>query len=1036
MSKKPDPTTVLHSLLQSSKSEKARKQLLAIHQVCDERHKKGELDFGVATIAAICQAKGFMNARAIYNKNSNLYRELINSWEEFADSIYADKLSNLPANHPEVVLRKIFEKSMRADKKRNLRAVHAICQKQHENGSLDYSFSTIGKLCEEAGILKRNSLSSVEFVDHRDLILSWDDFSRPWFDKKLDSSGVKKRIQKSYDLELTWVQRDYPELAAWRELAAEWLGTQAHGLNYRVSAVTAFFEIYLSHPDVPVLPKETLSRGHNLPDFRKLACPASKSGISFNNSIHEMIEWVLLRDFSIEADDGIRVVSPIFCNPIPYLRNEVGSSFRPDESVRSPLPYGYIEELRTILAPGPNFNDWIFAQSAIGAQIGELGAPGKEWFDVDEDMVDRSDPDCVFRTRSRTVKSRTKNVLQMWSPVRWVAVLIKLMLPLRTAQVRYLDSGEFDSEIFSNGEWVVNERALVSDRRAKRQQGVFRKNSSQFDKSIADTVLYINTNKTADVVKDGPDKGYVLPWHSTEDQVQNVYYWLEKLRNWQMKYNPVTRPTSWAELDARHVAVKSEQQLASYPDTSFLFRLPEQDRTERHLPVSDGIVAATWSNLLLELQERLAARGHKHADGSLIRLANRDGKGRTTTPFPLHSLRVSLVTALALDGEVPFPILQKLVGHSRLLMTLYYTKPGAAHVRTVLHDAESKLNFKKEQRISEFLLNSKYEDLVENAVCNNKFTVASAIAEHPASRNAAGWMLMHHGLCLVGGNASELEDNNKIGGCYNGGPNIGTSSKPAYIPTPGGSHNCVRCRWFITEPHYLPSLAAHFNTLSYHFDEARNKAISIGAEAQEMKRLKARMEFEADGPPFNQHRELQQLERLHEKALKRFSDLAEDLVACWRLIERCQEVLNVGDKGDGMQILVQGSAAHVEAIFEETESELLQLSGICESLQLYPDLDADKAVVRRSQLLDSVLLSEGLPPMFVRLSEREQLLAGNAFMRRLALRANPDNPVFARRTVIELMDAGKSITEHLGIDIGAEAFSSLSGGTHAALLPA
>ena len=40
----------------------------------------------------------------------------------------------------------------------------------------------------------------------------------------------------------------------------------------------------------------------------------------------------------------------------------------------------------------------------------------------------------------------------------------------------------------------------------------------------------------------------------------------------------------------------------------------------------------------------------------------------TTTLFPLHSLRVSLITALALEGLVPFPLLQKLVGHSRLLM--------------------------------------------------------------------------------------------------------------------------------------------------------------------------------------------------------------------------------------------------------------------------------------------------------------------------------------------------------------------------------
>lgn len=56
----------------------------------------------------------------------------------------------------------------------------------------------------------------------------------------------------------------------------------------------------------------------------------------------------------------------------------------------------------------------------------------------------------------------------------------------------------------------------------------------------------------------------------------------------------------------------------------------------------------------------------------------------------MHSLQVSLVTALALDGEVPFAILQKLVGHSRLLMTLYYNKPGVARIRAVLTEADEK----------------------------------------------------------------------------------------------------------------------------------------------------------------------------------------------------------------------------------------------------------------------------------------------------------------------------------------------------------
>ncbi|MGX0602836.1 hypothetical protein ACUXMH_003518 [Ralstonia pickettii] len=70
---------------------------------------------------------------------------------------------------------------------------------------------------------------------------------------------------------------------------------------------------------------------------------------------------------------------------------------------------------------------------------------------------------------------------------------------------------------------------------------------------------------------------------------------------------------------------------------------------------------------------------------------------------------------------------------------------------------------------------------------------------------------MHHGLCLLGGNTSEVADNGSVGGCYNGraddcqGHHVGESQVRA---TAGRSRNCVRCRWSVTEPHHPPALAA------------------------------------------------------------------------------------------------------------------------------------------------------------------------------------------------------------------------------------
>ncbi len=45
---------------------------------------------------------------------------------------------------------------------------------------------------------------------------------------------------------------------------------------------------------------------------------------------------------------------------------------------------------------------------------------------------------------------------------------------------------------------------------------------------------------------------------------------------------------------------------------------------------------------------------------------------------------------------------------------------------------------------------------------------------------------------------------------------------------------------------------------------------------------------------------------------------------------------------------------------------------------MYPDLGPGKAVIRRSQLLDAALYQDNLPPVFMRLSEQDQLRVGNS----------------------------------------------------------
>lgn len=783
----------------------------------------------------------------------------------------------------------------------------------------------------------------------------------------------------------------------------------------RLQALVCFFERYLIQQGLPLEPAIFFAHDTLLPDFYRTACPDSFFGIKYNNIIHTFLNFVLVREFS--DGNAQRAILPAFRNPVPRISKSTLP--KRDESVYSPLPYGYLDEMRQMLAAGPHFRDWQWAQSALGAELGKRGSSAPDWYEVDEAQIDRNDPDCVWRVRKVSSNYRNGQILEMWSPIRWVALLVKLILPLRTFQVRMLDSGEADTWRFSAGGWSLNSSALAQgSEKHPLQQGVLRRKAQPFAGEATSVLLYINTNKTADIAKTASEKGYVLPWLSGGPMYQDVFYWLEKLRNWQERYNPISRRTNWEELDGRFIKAKSEVQLAGSPSTCFLFRMPEGGEEERHLPLKETTLFPAWFQLLHALEQRLANRGETFHNGTPIQFLppkEEQNQGRTTR-FPLHSLRVSLITALALEGHVPFPILQKLVGHSRLLMTLYYTKPGASHIRDALLCAAERLEANKESSIQSFLLDTAYDDLLHTAICNSVPSLASAIPQHPSARNPLGWMPMHHGLCLVGGNTTEVESNGGVGGCYNGGPNLGSASSPKYGPVPGGCRNCVRCRWFVTEPHYLPALVAHFNTLAYHFDEARNACITREHELQELK--KQRSDAEDAGVPFSRIDVYRQSERLWESALSRFSNLAEDLVACWKLIERCKITLKASH-GDGMQLLAVGTVFDVEAVFEETNSEMLQLAGVCESVEVYLDLDPGKAVLRRSQLLDAVLYRDDLSPVFMLLSEQEQLLAGNAFMRHLAQRMNPANPALGQREVIYLMDSGVSLSEYFDIDLSS-----------------
>lgn len=358
----------------------------------------------------------------------------------------------------------------------------------------------------------------------------------------------RKNDGRSSDLTFSWMLTTLgAEWQQWQELAAEWMAANTQSINDRREALVRFFEAYLFEcvpysSDVSLFFKGYQGHLCSSEELEKVVEKTQNNSTQIQKCVNfpcDFIDFVIEKVFSEEDDNGNLV--PLVRNPLSKIKRQYSAT----ETVRNPLPYRYIQDLRQILCPLPDkteltvleknlkdnetllpayhyrhFKHWTWAQRQSGQ--GERGSNG-DWFEVEPELIDKSDPDCMWRTKEVTRKGNKITIHQIWSPVKAMVTFMKLHLPLRTYQVRMLDSGEADTWRYKQGQWVLNTKhdfALGSDKRPY-GKGIFRRIHDTMT-GMYSTGLYINTNKTADQNKDELERGYIIPWQNEE-----VLYWLE-----------------------------------------------------------------------------------------------------------------------------------------------------------------------------------------------------------------------------------------------------------------------------------------------------------------------------------------------------------------------------------------------------------------------------------------------------------------------------------------------------------------------------
>jgi hypothetical protein len=299
--------------------------------------------------------------------------------------------------------------------------------------------------------------------------------------------------------------------------------------------------------------------------------------------------------------------------------------------------------------------------------------------------------------------------------------------------------------------------------------------------------------------------------------------------------------------------------------TCFLFRHAADIKFEdRDKPLIRQNIDLLWVALLKEFEIQCKKNGEALKDGASIKFFC-DSKG-VKTCFPLHSLRVSIITQLAMEGIIPFSILSKLItGHSKLIMTLYYTKLGNRYVTDIMDETNKNLMKKQYQGLERFLHEQTYEQLEKKFAYNSPDAITISMQQ----KGNAAFIYEDKGLCTMSGS-----------GCSIGGEKLVVSTggmQNPYAPVPGYplEKNCVRCRFFLTGPGFLPGLIAHFNRLSFELSDCSVRYVEFDKKIADL--IDLRFSCNNKNELFPYSADLLALSRLHEQEAEKAGKLMADM---------------------------------------------------------------------------------------------------------------------------------------------------------------
>ena len=673
-----------------------------------------------------------------------------------------------------------------------------------------------------------------------------------------------------------------------------------------------------------------------------------------HNICVDFLDWVLDEYCSDEDDEGELIALPGFRNPLRKLLKGLLDQLplnRRSESDKPALPMDAIMRAKSHLIP---------ANASSFRNLFQLHPFLEDcWFEVDPDLIDEKDPNCIYRIAKKDRKNKSgkrfrEEAYELWSPVKLVANYTLLSMPLRGQQICWLDSGEGDDVIpvWRDGKitWIKNTSPIATP---KRNQGFLRKGGDHGELSS-----YITTNKT------GTKLGaYDIPF-----MPEDLAYWVILLREWQSKYNPIQELTPWTKIQLRQKINKNI--LKRRGRQAFLFRDPASKACDQK--VSPMFTTTAFTRTLPALLFHSQRPGEDLAE----RIAG-PKKVEYKSQFTPHALRVSLITAYIVDGGMPITVISKLVGHASLVMTIYYTKVGHSKMRKELAAAEKRAFEQSVDRYEDLAIHKKIDEARPELIATDRATLDQCLT---SDWPAAAFQFMSIGICPMGGAR-----------CHEGGEALVERKTEAhYAPVPIGylgTRNCPRCRFFITGPAFLGGLSAMSNEIILEINVIRKEYHDLEEQRQVLD--DERYDAESEGKVFSSERKLKKVTAAYEEKARKLDTYACDLQHFYRLITQSTELLNHAET-DKHQLIVSDNYVELGVHLEEQQSDFRLLAEVCANAEIYESTSASRAQPLLSQMLDKLADTNGIAPAMFRLTEVQQLTVSNQVVQLIMKTTNYD----------------------------------------------